>query len=79
MEAALVESETARRLEEVVAARVAEVVASDAVQQSLKARLAPRAQGRAIVGCAAVPGLPAVLQVSSRLIACHLSCRPAVI
>ena len=40
MEAALVESETARRLEEYVAARVAEVVASDAVQQSLKARLA---------------------------------------
>ena len=39
MEAALVESETARRLDEYVAARVAEVVASDAVQQSLKARL----------------------------------------
>ena len=40
MEAALVETETARRLEEYVAARVAEVVASEAVQQSLKARLA---------------------------------------
>jgi len=54
MEAALVESETARRLEEHVAARVAEVVASEAVQQSLKARLArERKVGRASPGAVA--------------------------
>ena len=50
LEVALIEEETSRRLDRHVAARVAEVMASDAVQQSLNARLIQERQARPLPG-----------------------------
>lgn len=64
------EEETSRRLERHVAARVAEVMASDAVQQSLNARLVQERQVRAVQMAAPGQGLCSVCSS----VACILGC-----